>query len=451
VVTRTPPPPARADLFDAQPGTTAGVATPATSPARSFFEQASIVVRTLPPLDQVLADAQVAPLDPATIPVPEDVLRTLEKAKRVLVVSHTPPDGDALGSCLGLRRALEALGKTADVCIDDDLPGSIRSLAQPGEVKRAAALAGQTYDAVVLVDIAIHKRVGGARALLEQTRNIVVLDHHHRDPLPSGFNLQPGVTIQNWVEPSADAACLMASAVCAHLATRAGHVVGQGPFAGVETPLIAGTLTDTQDFQVSGLEMESMRVLKHLVGAPGIVDIADVRAKLTYQLPACARGLLAVPPRYQGALATAAGADIVRRFEALPPEQRLRVETTAGTALLTCPRAVIDLAVEAARLEAPETTPNDVTGELQDQLDGLARTHDAAVLLYGARETVKASFRSKPVGLALQMARALGGGGHDCAAGATVESGLVGDVATTTRKLLREYDLKRDAQVRVGH
>ena len=448
--TPTPVPP-RADQYDARRGPVATPSASAAAPLRSFFDQAAIPDRTLPPLADVMADAAVAPLDPTRIPVPEDVLRTLEKAKRILVVSHTPPDGDCLGSCLGLRRTLAALGKTAEVCIDDDLPGNIRALATPGEVKRAAELAGQEYDAVVLVDIAIHKRVGGARGLIEAAKEIVVIDHHERDPVPNDFTLRADATVHEWVEPKADAACLLSTTVSAHLARRAGAAMDPGRWADIETPLVAGTLTDTQFFKVSGLEMESMRVLKHLLGEPGLITIDDVAAKLAYSLPVSARGLLAAPPRFEGALATAAGADIRRRFEALPADKRVREEETAATAMLTCPREVIDLAVEAARLEDPQTTANDVVGVLKDRMDELARTHEAAIMSYETPGAVKASFRSRAPGVALEMARSLGGGGHDCAAGATVENGAVGEVEVTTRKLLRDFEVKREAQLRVGH
>ena len=53
---------------------------------------------------------------------PEDLLRKIRQGNRFLLVSHVNPDGDAIGSELGLARLLRRLGKGAVVWNHDPTP-----------------------------------------------------------------------------------------------------------------------------------------------------------------------------------------------------------------------------------------------------------------------------------------------------------------------------------------
>jgi phosphoesterase RecJ-like protein len=69
------------------------------------------------------------------IEAPESLLRLLRHGQRFVVSSHINPDGDAVGSALGLTRVLLSLGKAAVIWNRDvtpkiyqNLPGSDRIL-----------------------------------------------------------------------------------------------------------------------------------------------------------------------------------------------------------------------------------------------------------------------------------------------------------------------------------
>ena len=55
----------------------------------------------------------------------------------IVLVSHVDPDGDALGSSLALKRALERLGKKTILPLEP--PRFLRFLAEPGELSPALA------------------------------------------------------------------------------------------------------------------------------------------------------------------------------------------------------------------------------------------------------------------------------------------------------------------------
>ncbi len=50
------------------------------------------------------------------------IVKLIEKAERIVITSHRSPDGDSIGSSLGLYRFIQALGKTAEICHPDPCP-----------------------------------------------------------------------------------------------------------------------------------------------------------------------------------------------------------------------------------------------------------------------------------------------------------------------------------------
>ena len=58
----------------------------------------------------------------------EEVAAYLKQGQRFLITAHVNPDGDAIGSTLGLQAYLRRQGKTAEVFIDDDLPRNLSFL-----------------------------------------------------------------------------------------------------------------------------------------------------------------------------------------------------------------------------------------------------------------------------------------------------------------------------------
>ena len=67
---------------------------------------------------------------------PEDLLRRIRQGNRFLLTSHVNPDGDAVGSALGLARVLRGLGKGAVVWIRDDTPSIYRPLPGSDRIHR---------------------------------------------------------------------------------------------------------------------------------------------------------------------------------------------------------------------------------------------------------------------------------------------------------------------------
>lgn len=97
----------------------------------------------------------------------------VEKADRIMVVSHIRPDGDAVGSLLGLGLALKALGKQVQMVLEDGVPSSFRHLHGSDKiVKRPSGV----FDLKIVVDCSDINRTGSV--FDEYGKPDINIDHH---------------------------------------------------------------------------------------------------------------------------------------------------------------------------------------------------------------------------------------------------------------------------------
>jgi phosphoesterase RecJ-like protein len=60
----------------------------------------------------------------------------LASAKKIVIISHIRPDGDAVGSLLGLGNALLSAGKEVQMILEDGMPEKYLGLKNGAKVKR---------------------------------------------------------------------------------------------------------------------------------------------------------------------------------------------------------------------------------------------------------------------------------------------------------------------------
>lgn len=102
----------------------------------------------------------------------------LKKADSVLIATHFQPDGDAIGSALGLCLALREMGKEAWVVCQDPVPLSMRFLPGQEFVKTPEAVSQTPVDVFVSVDASDARRIGTAADCKALGRVSVQIDHH---------------------------------------------------------------------------------------------------------------------------------------------------------------------------------------------------------------------------------------------------------------------------------
>lgn len=98
-------------------------------------------------------------------------------AQKIVLCCHVSPDGDTLGSALGLVRLLEQKGKDVTVFVDDDINKSLSFIPGIGKVQRPEAGVIVEADLFVVVDASSFDRVGICNEVVKAPV-LLNIDHH---------------------------------------------------------------------------------------------------------------------------------------------------------------------------------------------------------------------------------------------------------------------------------
>jgi phosphoesterase RecJ-like protein len=175
---------------------------------------------------------------------------------RFLLVTHENPDGDALGSILALKLALDQLGKDSVMYLYGDAPLPVEYAFMPLDELRRRLPDDWRERVLIAVDCANDTRIGPEPEPLDGAPLVLDIDHHHDNTRFGQINL---------IVPNASSTGEVLRDVFAEL--------------GVElTPEIAEALyialvTDTGRFQYSNTTAKALRLAAELVEAG-----ADVHA-----------------------------------------------------------------------------------------------------------------------------------------------------------------------------
>jgi phosphoesterase RecJ-like protein len=180
----------------------------------------------------------------------EAVLDALRGNERFLVVTHENPDGDALGSMLGMTLGLRELGKDVVMHLAGEapLPGEFGFLPLD-ELRRD--LPDDLDERVLLaVDCANERRIGPSRDALDGARLVVDVDHHHDNNRFGDVNL---------IVADASSTAEIVRDVLAGLGVPLTPEIAEA--------LYVGLVTDTGRFQYANTSPKALRLAAELVEA----------------------------------------------------------------------------------------------------------------------------------------------------------------------------------------
>jgi len=184
------------------------------------------------------------------------VAETLRAHDRFLVVTHENPDGDALGSLLATTVALRQLGKDVEMFVagGSPVPREYDFMQLDGLLRDLPADVGERV--LVAVDCAKADRIGPDPALVERTKLVVDIDHHHDNTRFGSVNL---------IVADASSTGEVLRDVFAELGVEITPEIAE--------PLYIALVTDTGRFQYTNTTPKSLRLAAELVEAG-----ADVHA-----------------------------------------------------------------------------------------------------------------------------------------------------------------------------
>lgn len=112
------------------------------------------------------------------------------KASKILIVTHQKPDGDAVGSSIAMRIALNMLGKSAEIAIIDN-PSEVFSFL-PYFFSIKDKFSPFDFDMAILLDCGSWQRTGffeDDELNIDWPNDLVVVDHHALQKLTPGLHI----------------------------------------------------------------------------------------------------------------------------------------------------------------------------------------------------------------------------------------------------------------------
>lgn len=118
-----------------------------------------------------------------------EIGKLIKEKDRFAIVSHISPDGDALGSSLGLYNALKEVGKSADFYINDNLPHKYSYLPGFSESKKLEEFSEKDrYECLFVLDCSDMDRFRELNSLISKADVIINIDHHISNTLFGDIN-----------------------------------------------------------------------------------------------------------------------------------------------------------------------------------------------------------------------------------------------------------------------
>ncbi len=300
----------------------------------------------------------------------------IQRAQRCLVVCHVRPDGDAIGSLLGLGLALQAAGKQVQMISEDGIPPTYRHLEGSQQVLHKPV--GE-FDLAIVVDCSDLERAGAALGSARQPE--INIDHHATNLNFARINL---------VDVSATAT--------AEIIAEALPVWGLPLTQPVAAALLTGLITDTIGFRTANMTPRTLRLA---------ADLMEKGANL--------------PELYRQAL-------VNRTFEAV------RFWGAGLSRLERSDRLVWTKLTLDDRRAAQYPGRDDA--DLINILSAVDGADIAMIFVEQPNGRVKVSWRAQPGYDVSQIAVSLGGGGHPAASGAEI-AGEIDEVQTKVVELTR--------------
>ena len=180
----------------------------------------------------------------------------------IALMGHVSPDGDAVGSCLALKLALQALGIRAVVCLPGGVPKIYGFLPGAGEALPTGAELPFAPKAALAVDASDESRLGDeGRALFNACSEAAALDHH-------GTNLGMGgrYTLDDEAAATGELALQLIDALCVPLSKEMAEC------------LFVAISTDCGQFAYANTRPETFAAAARCVGAG--IDLSGITQRL---------------------------------------------------------------------------------------------------------------------------------------------------------------------------
>lgn len=316
----------------------------------------------------------------------------LENSTSVAIAGHIRPDGDCVGSCMGMYLYIkENYPQIRDVTVYLEPVGGSYDMIPDMDKIVSDFSEDKVYDLCIALDSGDTGRLGGAVKYLESAKRTVCIDHHISNR---------GYADINHIVPGASSTCELLYQL----------MEPEKISASVATALYMGIVSDTGVFQYSSTSPETMRIA------------ADLMEK---------------------------GIDFTRIVEETFFEKSYLQNQILGRALLESillldGKCIIS-AIKQKDMEFYGVTPMDLDG-ISSQLRNTKGVEVAIFLYESGVQEYKVSMRSSHLVDVSKIAVYFGGGGHVRAAGCTMQGSIYDVVNNLTKHIEKQLLAQENEQ-----
>lgn len=311
----------------------------------------------------------------------DNILEVINKAKKIGIFTHVNPDGDAIGSSMALYLGLKQLHKEVDV-IADEYSKCFNFLSNLENIKKEGS---KDYDLCIALDCATKGRLYDPNNSFDASMTNASIDHHASNTFFANYN---------YIEDKSPAACKTLIKVLKGLNISITKEIGEC--------LMSGIITDTGGFRYDTVDDETFEFAASMLDlGVNISDIYyrtfDIKTKTQFKLSALA-------------------------------SERLKFYCDERI-------AVTYLTKEDFNKYKASTGDHEGIVNIGRNIEGV---EVSIFLREDLDNTYKVSLRSNNYVNVSEIAEVFDGGGHDKAAGLTIEDKL--DVAI--KKLVKETSIR---------
>lgn len=312
----------------------------------------------------------------------EKIANELKGINTVAIAGHVRPDGDCVGSCMGLYLYLKENYPdiAADVYLEQ--PGAQFSFLSCFEEIKTVYQTGKVYDLLITLDVSDKNRIGVAEEAYETAKKRVCIDHHISNR---------GLGDVNEIRPNASSTCEVLYTLLEE----------EKVSKAVAEAIYTGMVHDTGVFQYSCTSPETMRIAAKLMekGIPFTKIVEESFYEKTYV------------------------------------QNQILGRCLMESILLMDGKCVIGV-VKKKMMDFYHVEPKDLDGIVQ-QLR-IIKGVEVAIFIYEVKpQEFKVSLRSKGKVNVNEVASYFGGGGHVLAAGCTFH-GSVYDVMNNLLEIIEK-------------
>lgn len=177
----------------------------------------------------------------------KEIANALKDAKTVLLYPHVGIDGDAVGSCVALCKALRGMGKSCYALYKEDIPMNLQFMTRDYFTSDINIISDEELDVSMAVDCGEYDRFVDFKDKFDKANTTICIDHH---------GTSKGIADLNYIDANASAAGVLVFDLIKTMGIKKDKEIGEAIFAAITT--------DTGNFQYSNTSKHCHEIMTEL-------------------------------------------------------------------------------------------------------------------------------------------------------------------------------------------